>query len=201
MRELRQLKSCHANLVSDVRNASSFVPAGFSLIELLITLAVILILTTMYWSNTANPERGKNACAQNLRKMHLVMEIYAKDNSDKFPVLTGARTAEEPLDRLVPHYTSDTSIFICPASRDSSLPSGESIRNRRISYAYYMGRRPGGEQEVLMSDRQVDTQPKEAGQFVFSQTGKSPGNNHRKNGGNFLFGDGHVDPSGFRAPF
>ena len=48
---------------------------------------------------------------------------------------------------------------------------------------------------VLMSDRQVDTSAKVAGEYVFSKNGKAPGNNHNKFGGNFLMDDGSVQPS------
>jgi hypothetical protein len=41
-----------------------------------------------------------------------------------------------------------------------------------------------------MSDRQVNTDSKRAGEPVFSATGRPPGNNHHKYGGNFLMGDG-----------
>jgi prepilin-type processing-associated H-X9-DG protein len=156
----------------------------------------------MYWgSGSADPERRKKACAQNLRKVHLALEIYARDSGDKYPVAPGARTSEEALDVLVPRYSSDTSIFICPASRDSSLPGGESFRNRRISYAYFMGRRSGDTTDALMADRLIDTQAKGAGQDVFSRTGKAPGNNHKTRGGNFLLCDGSVQDSTFSAPF
>jgi len=113
MRELRQNQRSHANRSSKVRRAACFSPAAFTLIELLITMAIILILTSMYWGS-------------------------------------GARDPE---------------------------------------------------QAILMSDRQVDGLPKEAGQIVFSQTGKPPGSNHKQNGGNFLFCDGHVESSTVRAPF
>ena len=93
----------------------------------------------------------------------------------------------------MPHYSVDTSIFICPGGRDSALPSGVSFANRKISYAYYMGQRLGDAQQPLMSDRQINTLPKQAGDQVFSTNGKPPGNNHYKYGGNFLFGDGHAD--------
>jgi prepilin-type processing-associated H-X9-DG protein len=56
-------------------------------------------------------------------------------------------------------------------------------------------------QAVLMSDRQVDTNSKIAGDFAFSTTGKSPGNNHHKFGGNFLFGDGHQELTPPKVPF
>ena len=58
-----------------------------------------------------------------------------------------------------------------------------------------MGRRLDAPQIILMSDRQVDTQPKHPGDFVFSPDGKAPGNNHHKFGGNFLLGDGSVSDS------
>src|SRR4051794_4495795 len=176
---------------------------AFSLIELLVSVALILILTTMYWGgNSASHQRKQQiVCQKNLEKIFMSMEIYATDHGSKFPEIMGARTSDEPLDKLVPKYTSDTSIFICPGSKASALPAGESIRNRKISYAYYMGRRSTDAQEVLLSDKQVDTKPKSAGQLVFSATGKAPGNNHRKYGGNFLYGDGHADLSPAHVPF
>jgi prepilin-type processing-associated H-X9-DG protein len=150
----------------------------------------------LYWS----PSRGsrqralQSACQNNLQKLFIAMNIYATDRACRFPVVAGARTSAEALDPLVPRYSSDTSIFICPGSNDSVPPGGESIRKRTISYAYYMGR-SSTNQQVLITDRQTDTQPKAVGQPVFSADGKPPGNNHRQFGGNFLFCDGHVEPS------
>jgi prepilin-type processing-associated H-X9-DG protein len=69
------------------------------------------------------------------------------------------------------------------------------LLNQKISYAYYMGRRATDEQLVLMSDRQVNTNSKTAGQPVFSGTGSAPGNNHKKYGGNLLYCDGHAEIS------
>ena len=54
---------------------------------------------------------------------------------------TNAVTSEDVLEELVPKYTADTTIFICPGGRDSQIPSGEPLRNHKISYAYFMGRR------------------------------------------------------------
>jgi len=171
--------------------------AAFSLIELLIVAALLLILTTMYWgSSSGRRKRSLQAdCQQNLQKLFIAMQIYATDHSGKFPVVTGARTSEDALDPLVPHYTVDTSLFICPGSDDAALPSGDSLRGHKISYAYYMGRLATDSTEVLVTDRQVDTLSKQVGQPLFSSTGKPPGNNHQKEGGNLMFGDGHVDAS------
>jgi len=168
--------------------------SAFSLLELLIVVALIAVLTTMYWGSGSGTRQKKlqAECQNNLQRLCTSMEIFANDHESRFPDAPGAKTSQEPLDLLVPRYTSDTSIFICPGSGDSALPAGEPIRKRKISYAYYMGWRLTDAQEPLITDGQVDALPKVAGQQVFSSTGKPPGNNHGKNGGNVLFGDGHV---------
>ena len=169
--------------------------AGFSLIELLVTMALMVILTMMMWG-FASPSHQRNeqrACQQNLQKLYVAMQIYANDFAGKLPVNTNALTSEEVLDLLVPRYSADTSLFICPGSKDAPLPAGEPLRKLKISYAYYMGWRLNATTGALMSDKQVNTLPKNAGDLAFSTTGSPPGNNHHKYGGNFLFGDGHVD--------
>ena len=177
---------------------------AFSLIELLITVLIIMVLTTMYWGgNSASRQKARlGTCQKNLQKIFIAMQLYANEQSAKFPAKTGAKLSAEPLDRLVPHYTSDTAAFICPGSKDSQLPGGESIAKSKISYAYYMGRTANeGASEALLSDRQVDTQSKSQNQALFSSDGKPPGNNHRQYGGNVLFCDGHADHSDPRSSF
>ena len=174
----------------------SLAPTAFSAIELLVVVALVLLLTTLYWGSgsQSRPRRQEAACLKNLQKLFIAMEIYSNEQAGKFPVRAGARTAEEALDLLVPHYTVDTSVFICPGSRDLALPGGEALRGRTISYSYYMGRTTGVP-GALMSDRQVDTGPKAVGQAIFSSTGQPPGNNHGKEGGNLLFSDGSAQTS------
>jgi prepilin-type N-terminal cleavage/methylation domain-containing protein/prepilin-type processing-associated H-X9-DG protein len=177
--------------------------AGFSLLELLFVIGIILLIAAMYWgatSRSGQSQQQKN-CQKNLQKIFIAMEIFAADHQGSYPDVPGARTSSEALDGLVPRYTVDTSAFICPRSEDAALPAGESIAKRKISYAYCMGRRRTGAPEVLMSDRQVDTLAKTAGQPAFSVTGAAPGNNHGKSGGNFLFGDGHAETTPARVPF
>jgi prepilin-type processing-associated H-X9-DG protein len=177
--------------------------AAFSLIELLLVAALLLVLVTMYWgSASGSRQRTKlELCSHNLEKVFIALQIYANDSKGRFPANAAAQTAEEALDDLVPRYTVDTSVFICPGSKDASLPAGESFRNRRISYAYYMGRTAKDAQEALMTDRQINSLSKAVGELAFSSSGEPPGNNHKKNGGNILFGDGHVALSPPGTPF
>lgn len=177
--------------------------AGFSLLELLLVVGIILIVASLYWRGTSRSSQSqqRKSCEKNLQKIFIALEIFATDHGGKLPEVPGARTSGEALDGLVPRYTVDTSAFICPASQAAALPAGEAIAKRKISYAYYMGRRRSDAAEVLMSDQQVDTLAKAAGQLAFSATGVAPGNNHQQAGGNFLFGDGHTEPTPARVPF
>ena len=195
MKLLKQDDRTQADGLQDNRSFSTAASAGFSLFELLIVLALMIVMMMMMWGfgSESRQHAAQRACRQNLEKIYVALQIYANDFSGRLPADTNALTSEEPLSRLVPHYTVDTSIFICPGGRDPALPSGESFTNQKISYAYYMGQRLGDAQQPLMSDRQLNTLPKQAGDFVFSARGKPPGNNHYKYGGNFLFGDGHAD--------
>lgn len=180
---------------------------AFSLVELLVTLALMLVIAVMlYGFGSASHQRTqKELCHDHLQKIYLALQIYANDFGGQLPLNTNAVTSEAVLNDLVPRYTADTTIFICPGGRDTAIPSGEPLAKFKISYAYFMGRRlqssPDGPQTILMSDRQVDTEPKRAGEYVFSRNGKSPGNNHHKYGGNFLMSDGSVQASGPQLTF
>jgi prepilin-type N-terminal cleavage/methylation domain-containing protein len=171
---------------------------GFTLIELLITVALILVMYVMlYGPWTQNyQEQQKRACAKNLELIHVALQIYAADHRGAYPFVPGAATADVPLSLLIPQCTVQTELFVCPGGKDSKLPDALPFAGRKISYAYYMGyARQDDSPDVLLSDRQVDTQRKVAQQLVFSPDGKRPGNNHHKWGGNFLLRDGSVQAS------
>jgi hypothetical protein len=173
------------------------------MLSLLVVVAIILLLTTLYWGSSSGQRQRQRllACRTNLEKLYISLDIFARDHNGSFPSApAGARTSEEALDALVPRYNSDTSLFICPASKDAPLSGGQPLVKGRISYAYYAGHSQRDNQDPLMSDRQIDTLAKSAGQPVFSSDGKPPGNNHRADGGYFLLCDGHVERSPCISP-
>jgi prepilin-type processing-associated H-X9-DG protein len=170
---------------------------------LLIVVALILIMFVWLWgrSSSSYQRKQKLACQQNLQTIYIALQIYANDHDGAFPAKPGVRTSEEPLSLLVPRYSSATAPFICPGSKDARLPEGEPFEKRKISYAYYMGRRASDAADALLSDAQVSDAAKGKGQPVFSTDGKKPGNNHNKHGGNLLFCDGRAEMIPSRAPF
>ncbi|HEY5911712.1 MAG TPA: prepilin-type N-terminal cleavage/methylation domain-containing protein [Verrucomicrobiae bacterium] len=167
---------------------------GFSLIELLLVVAILLLLVTLYWSpNSGSRQRALQvACQRNLQKLSIGLQIYATDNGGRYPFLSNAVRSEQALGLLVPRYNSDNSLFICAGSKDPAPAAGRSLSDSRISYAYYMGRASTSLGTVVMTDAQVNTESKSAGELVFSPDGKPPANNHEKAGGNLLFSDGHT---------
>lgn len=177
--------------------------AAFSLVELLIVMALLLITVVMYhgFGSRVYQREQKQVCQKNLQRIYVALEIYANDHQGAFPAAPGAQTSEEPLSVLVPRYTVDAGSFVCPGTKRSPLPDGESFARRRISYAYFMGRRLTEAKGLLMTDKQINTLPKKEGEQIFSRTGKPPGNNHHKYGGNYLFVDGNLEMSPATAPF
>jgi prepilin-type processing-associated H-X9-DG protein len=170
--------------------------SGFSYIELLISTAIVLVLymITLGPNSKFAQTRTKTQCARNLQQLHMTFSLYAGEHEGALPISAGAKTSDEPLSLLVPLYTTDTTLFICPGSKDPALPSAQPFAGKQISYAYYMGlTRDGDPLSPLASDRQINEKPKRAGEPVFSVSGRAPGDNHRKYGGNVVFLDGHVE--------
>lgn len=176
---------------------------GFSYIELLISTAIVgICYTTLLGPGSAlGQSQRKAACARQLSQLHQCLVLFAAEHDGAFPAVAGATTSEAPLSQLVPLYTTDTSLFICPGSKDAALPGAEPFAGLRISYGYYMGlKRDATSSTPLISDAQAGTGAKETGEELFSATGSAPGNKHRRYGGNVLFVDGQVETFKAAAP-
>src|SRR3954464_767947 len=91
---------------------------GFSLIELLISTLIIMVMYFMMFGpgSKYGQARRKSACAANLAQMHMALSLFAAEHDGTFPVMLGATSSEAPLSELVPKYTTDTDIFVCPGS-------------------------------------------------------------------------------------
>jgi prepilin-type N-terminal cleavage/methylation domain-containing protein/prepilin-type processing-associated H-X9-DG protein len=177
--------------------------AGFSLIEVMAVMAIVLLLFVLYWGPTtgnSHQRQLQKECQNQLQRLYMSLTIYANEYAGAFPVVTNARTSAEALAPLVPRYTVDASLFLCPGLKSPPVQGDKPFGQQRISYAYYMGRH-AADQGALMSDEQVNPSSKNPGEAAFSSTGKAPGNNHGKLGGNFLFCDGRAESAPPRVPF
>lgn len=175
---------------------------GFSLVELLVVMALVLILyAAMYGPSSASGQaRSRAQCARQLQQMHQMLTFFAGEHEGAFPATTGP-TSEAALSQLVPLYTTDTSVFICPGSGDAALPGAQPFADRRCSYAYCAGLKRDADPAVLLvADALASTRARLPGDTLFSTSGSAPGNNHRASGGHVLFVDGHVEALGPVAP-
>ena len=175
---------------------------GFSLVELLVVMAIVLVLyAAMYGPGSASGQaQCRTQCARQLQQMHVVLMLYATEHDGAFPAARGP-TSESALSQLVPLYTTDTSVFICPGSGHAALPGARPFADRRISYAYCAGlRRDADPGTLLAADALANPRATLQGDALFSTTGSAPGSNHRTAGGNVLFVDGHVETPGPIAP-
>jgi len=176
---------------------------GFSLIELLCVMVILIILTVILDNRMAGSRRRsqREICRKNLLEISIAFNFYANDNHGAYPLAKGAVTSSEPLSLLVPRCTTETAMFVCPGSHDPPLPEGEAFAKRRISYACYMGRSTNAApDDVLVSDWQLNSLAKTKGQPLFSSDGKKPANNHGTDGGNLLLRGGDATSCGTNAP-
>ena len=175
---------------------------GFSLVELLVVMALVLVMyAAMYGPSSASGQAKRRAqCVQQLMQMHQMLTLFAGEHDGAFPAARGP-TSESALSQLVPLYTTDTSVFICPGSGHAALPGAQPFADRRISYAYCAGlKRDADPGAILVADALAKPDALRSGDTLFSITGAAPGNNHRTGGGNVLFVDGHVESLPAVAP-
>ncbi len=128
-RELKYVR-CPTEYFCRLPFAKTYSPAGFSLIELLAVAAILLLLLVLYWGPSTSGNRQREAqkeCQDHLQKIYIAMNIYATDHAGKFPEAAGARTSAEALDALVPRYTVDTAVFICPGDEGCPAAGGRVV--------------------------------------------------------------------------
>ena len=97
---------------------------GFSLIEMMIVIAIIGILLsfTVFSSITARQRIYRNICKDNLRRIHTVKELYANEhNKDDICLPTAAD--------LNPYIKGGTTTLICPVDPNKSFATSYSINN------------------------------------------------------------------------
>jgi prepilin-type processing-associated H-X9-DG protein len=145
-------------------------------------MAIVVTLYAVAFgpSEATKRKRVMLECAENLRKLHLTLGLYANEHGGAFPAVSNARRTEDVLRVLAPQYTTDATFFACPVKGGG--------------YSYVMGLRKEQTNELLAADRLSGT-TLAAKAPLFGADG-----NHGDAAGNLLFVDGHVETIGNGAP-
>ena len=99
--------------------------AGFTLVELLVVIAVIAILAALLLPSLAKAKESARRirCASNLKQILLAAGIYADENNDRFPAQPGDGVAVSAAggdgrnyyDLLMPS-ASNPDVWVCPSA-------------------------------------------------------------------------------------
>lgn len=152
---------------------------GFTLLELLIVIAIIAVLGGIaYPIGTSMLGKSREAaCLGNLRSIGTGLQLYLQDNNQKLPVLSLARSAETSevpvLETVLRPYLKSDETFKCPADHEEFAKTGSS---------YSWNTTQNGVHISKVSFFGDESKP-EAVPLVFDKEGWHPG------GTNFLYAD------------
>lgn len=170
---------------------------GFTLIELLITAALILVMATLMYSRGSHSfqRRQKAACERNLATLYSSLLLYAEsDPQQRFPDPgPGAASAEDAWNLLIPTYTTDTRVFVCPGTKRDAPPPARKLKTDGSDYAYFGGWKlnEASQDRPLASDPVQSPLPLTIKATWFPEDG-----NHLEHGGVILWLNGVTEAGG-----
>ncbi len=103
---------------------------GFTLVELLIVMAIITVLVAIALPIYHRVREGvrQQACMANLKQLALGMRLYRMDMG-YYPGAYDPATGEGGLNALYPNYVSDRTTLICP---DDDIVTNEDYKGRSL---------------------------------------------------------------------
>jgi type II secretory pathway pseudopilin PulG len=177
--------------------------AAFSLIEVLVMVAVIVALAAVFLRPAGRPPRAQRIeCFNNLKNVGLAFRIFATDNGDKFPgvILTSNVTdlASIRIEQVYAYLTNELStpkILYCPA--DNERTPAESFTNftaKNISYFASLTSHETRPQSFLAGDRSILVDGKSAPRLLSLSTNAalSWSKEIHEGQGDIAMGDGSV---------
>lgn len=111
-----------------VWKSRSIKASGFTLVEMLVVLAIIGILAAILFPAFSRVREGANraTCASNLKQLGLGFQLYTRDNGGFYPPITpwrGSAWCSLWADRIYPYVRSEQ-VFECPTIEGGEFKAG-----------------------------------------------------------------------------
>ncbi|MGQ9729867.1 MAG: prepilin-type N-terminal cleavage/methylation domain-containing protein [Candidatus Zipacnadales bacterium] len=112
---------------------------GFTLVEVLVVLAVMAVLAGLVWPvlGVARQKSWEAICGSNLHQTGLALEMYLQDHDEVFPVSYVANPGGPYISwrEMIQPYLRDTAVLRCPAAEPRGEKMAELRPELRATYA------------------------------------------------------------------
>ena len=185
---------------------------GFTLVELLVVIAVVAVLAAMLMPGSHIKSKARMAqCMSNLRQIGLANSLWANDNKTNFPSLVSTNQAGTmeyvaggQLDlhcQALESYLPSPSVFWCSTDTRKPATNYATLKNGNISYFTSLDAAPTNSNLFLAGDRNLIINNNVALAGLASLTAKSSArwseDMHNKQTGQrrgiVVFPDGHAE--------
>jgi prepilin-type processing-associated H-X9-DG protein len=186
--------------------------SGFTLIEVLVILAVIFVLAAMILPSLTRPHiHGGPSCMNNQKQLCLGLILWQSDNDGKFPwqlsvatngtmeLITNGHAASQFY--AFKDYVRYTGCYICPADKGRNAATNfDHFTDENISYFVNVDVMTNTATIILTGDRRfiVNGQPVKPGLFYYKNTSDLDWARELHGSGSLTagvmgFADGHVE--------
>lgn len=180
---------------------------GFSLVELLVVVAVIGILISLLLPVLAKGKlrAQQSECVSNLRQIGLCFRMFSDEHDNRLPMQESVRRGGtlEFVNRgetwrhfqVMSNLLVNPKLLVCPADLGRSVANWSQLGNRNTSYFVGVDARIGQANHLLAGDRNLITPGYQTPGLVPMRTNLTAfwSDELHQNRGNLLFADGHAE--------
>jgi len=139
---------------------------GFTFVELLVTLAIIGVLSAIAIPVTMSmvAKSRQAACLSNLSSIGVALQSFVQDNNNRLPVMAigrSSKSSEEPvLETVLLPYVQNEEVFHCPADSEQFTKTGSSYHwnitqnGRLMNDLNFFGNKDSYDAIPLVSDKE-----------------------------------------------
>jgi prepilin-type processing-associated H-X9-DG protein len=182
----------------------SFQMRAFTLIDLLVVIAVLMILSILVYPGGAADKRKamRISCVNNLKQISLAFRIYAGDNRNRFPmnISTNNQIRVDENMTVLEFFNRATNecrpfVFHCPADRQrNNAKDFTNFKSENISYFVGLDSDTSSPNSMLAGDRNITNGVAPKNNLLYLTTNQTVGftDEIHKRQGNIALADGSV---------